>query len=78
MTDWTPEFGEDWKNNRGPALYPIGTPMRKISGPEWDSIVVGYYSSSYTPEGLCLECIAKGARGQVHVEPAKRMELRHD
>lgn len=54
--------------------FPLGSPVRKISGPEWAGVIVGYYSSSYTPEGLVIECTAEGARGQVHVEPAKRME----
>jgi hypothetical protein len=30
--------------------------------------------STFTPEGLVIECTANGARVQVHVEPAKRME----
>lgn len=54
--------------------FPLGTRVRKISGPEWEGMVVGYYSSTFTPEGLVIECTAEGARGQVHVEPAKRME----
>ena len=58
--------------------YPLGTLMRKKSGPEWVSRVVGYYSSSFTPEGLVLESVAKGSLGQVHVEPAKRMEVSDD
>ena len=56
------------------TAYPLGTHVRKISGPEWRGIVVGHYSSTFTPEGLVIECTADGARGQVHVEPAKRME----
>lgn len=55
--------------------YPHGTCVRKVSGPQWDAVVVGHYSSSFTPEGLVLENIADGARGQVHVEPAKRVEM---
>ena len=58
--------------------FPLGTPVRKISGPEWRGVVVGYYSSSFTPYGLVIECTVPGARGQVHVEPAKRMELDND
>lgn len=54
--------------------FPLGSAVRKVSGPEWQGVVVGYYSSSFTPEGLVIECTAPGARGQVHVEPAKRME----
>lgn len=56
------------------ASFPLGTPVRKVSGPEWQGVVVGYYSSTLTPEGLVIECTAPGARGQVHVEPAKRMK----
>jgi len=59
-----------------PALaeqYPLGCKVIKTSGPQWRGVVVGYYSSSYTPEGLVIECTAEGARGQVHVEPSKRM-----
>jgi len=55
--------------------FPLGTQVRKKSGPEWHAIVVGYYSSTFTPEGLVLENISPGALGQVHVEPAKRMEI---
>lgn len=57
--------------------YPIGTRVRKVSGPEWDGVVVGYYSSTFTPDGLVIECTAPGAKGQVHVEPAKRIK-RHE
>lgn len=54
--------------------FPLGTKVRKVSGPEWNGHVVGYYSSTLTPEGLVIECDVPGARHQVHVEPAKRME----
>jgi len=30
-------------------LFPLGCPVRKVSGPEWQGVVVGYYSSSFTP-----------------------------
>ena len=53
--------------------FPLGCAVEKVSGPEWQGVVVGYYSSTYTPEGLVLENTSPGARGQVHVEPAKRM-----
>lgn len=55
-------------------LFPRGCKVEKISGPQWRGVVVGHYSSSFTPEGLVIECTAEGARGQVHVEPAKRMQ----
>lgn len=53
--------------------FPIGCVVQKASGPQWLGRVVGHYSSTFTPEGLVIECIAEGAKGQVHVEPAKRM-----
>ena len=62
-----------WMEGEGERQWPLGTIARKTSGPEWSSKVVGYYSSSFTPEGLVLESIAVGSLGQVHVEPAKRM-----
>ena len=68
----------EWITVNGPENYPLGRQVRKASGSEWDSIVIGYYSSSLTPEGLVLECIAPGARGTVHVEPARRMEKSND
>jgi len=54
--------------------FPLGCRVMKPTGPEWVGRVVGYYSSSFTPEGLVIECAAPGALGQVHVEPAKRVE----
>lgn len=63
----------EWIERTGPAEFPLGCLVDKISGPEWLGTVVGYYSSSFTPQGLVIECHAIGAKGQVHVEPAKRM-----
>ena len=63
----------DWITTTGPAEWPLGTVCEKASGPHWRSKVIGYYSSTFTPEGLVLECQVVGAMGQVHVEPAKRM-----
>ena len=56
--------------------WPLGTRVRKANpdAPEWQAVVVGYYSSTKTPVGLVLECTVTGARWQVHVEPAGRME----
>ena len=67
----------DWIATTGPAEWPLGTACEKASGPQWRSVVIGYYSSTFTPQGLVLECQAVGALGQVHVEPAKRM-IRYD
>lgn len=63
-----------WTCCRGPQIFPLGTTVRKVSGPEWTGKVVGYYSSTFTTEGLVIENTSPGALGQVHVEPAKRME----
>ena len=66
--------------HRSPRLeqamsIPLGTRVRKPSGPQWEGVVVGHYSSTFTPDGLVIECTVEGARGQVHVEPAKRVEV---
>ena len=63
----------DWINIEGPRLFPFGCRVDKKSGPQWTGIVVGYYSSTFTPEGLVIECTVPGAGGQVHLETAKRM-----
>lgn len=56
-------------------MIPLGTRVRKPSGPQWEGVVVGHYSSTFTPDGLVIECTVEGAKGQVHVEPAKRVEV---
>ena len=53
--------------------FPFGMAVEKVSGPEWQGKVCGYYSATFTPSGLVIECTAPGAIGQVHVEPAKRV-----
>jgi hypothetical protein len=53
--------------SRCQSAFPFGASVRKRSGPEWVGKVCGYYSSTFTPEGLVIECTADGARGQVHV-----------
>ena len=93
LTEWCPIDGYDaWPIMRQAAdeirslraqveqerAYPIGTRVRKVSGPEWDGVVVGYYSSTFTPDGLVIECTVPGAKGQVHVEPSKRIERHED
>lgn len=58
--------------------FPLGSLVRFKSdkGPQWQGKVCGYYSTEITPEGLVVECDAEGARGIVHVDPAKRFILR--
>lgn len=72
--DWT-VFEQQAAGKDDVAGFPIGALVEKISGPEWRGKVVGHYSSTFTPNGIVIECIADGAKGQVHVEPAKRMRL---
>ena len=60
------------------SQFEIGCLVKKDSGPQWNGQVVGYYSSSFTPEGIVIECTAPGALGQVHVEPSKRMRRRDE
>lgn len=70
MSAW---YGEPCATSR--ETIPLGTRVRKPSGPQWEGVVVGHYSSSFTTDGLVIECTVEGAKGQVHVEPAKRVEV---
>jgi hypothetical protein len=37
------------------GCHPVGTRMRKRSGSSWQGKVVGYYSTTLTPVGYCIE-----------------------
>lgn len=60
--------------------WPYGTRVRFKSdtGPQWQGVVCGYYTTEITPEGLVVSCDAEGARGIVHVDPAKRFVVRDE
>ena len=47
--------------------------MRKVSGSEWEGVVVGEYSTEFNPEGYAVESCAH--KGTVQIYPAKALEL---
>ena len=53
--------------------FPLGARVRKKSGSSWHGRVVGYYSTSFTPEGVCVE--SERESGSVQIYPAKALEV---
>lgn len=47
--------------------WPIGTLVEKIKGASWRGQVVGYYTTSLTPEGYCVE--SEREPGSVQIYP---------
>lgn len=52
--------------------FAIGDTVRKKSGSEWEGAVVGFYSTSLTPEGYAVE--SSSHAGSVQIYPAKALE----
>ena len=50
-----------------------GDRVRKVSGSEWEGVVVGEYSTTFNPEGYAVESCAH--KGTVQIYPAKALEL---
>ena len=55
------------------GTHPIGTRLRKKSGSSWQGRVVGYYATSLTPVGYCIE--SEREPGSVQIYPASALEL---
>ncbi len=53
--------------------FKLGDIVRKVSGSEWQGVVVGTYSTRLTPEGYAVESEAHA--GSVQIYPAKALEL---
>jgi len=53
--------------------FDIGTRVRKKSGSQWEGFVCGYYSTSLTPNGVCVE--SSTHKGSVQIYPAKALEI---
>lgn len=51
----------------------LGARVEKISGSSWRGRVVGTYSTSLTPDGLCVE--SENEPGSVQIYPAKALRL---
>ncbi|MEM9999972.1 MAG: DfrB family trimethoprim-resistant dihydrofolate reductase [Pseudomonadota bacterium] len=56
--------GSDW--------WPYGKRVRKITGSSWQGYVVGYYTTSLTGEGYCVE--SEREPGSVQIYPRHALE----
>lgn len=52
--------------------FAMGDVVRKKSGSEWEGFIVGFYSTSLTPEGYAVE--SSSHAGSVQIYPAKALE----
>lgn len=52
--------------------FPLGTNVKKKSGSEWNGKIVGYYSTTLTPNGVAIESHTE--RGSVQIYPTKAIE----
>lgn len=55
------------------AEFDIGDSVKKVSGSEWEGLVVGYYSTELTPEGYAVE--SEWHKGSVQIYPGKALYL---
>jgi dihydrofolate reductase (trimethoprim resistance protein) len=53
-------------------LYRLGDRLTKIKGSNWTGRVVGFYSTSLTPEGYAIE--SETERGSVQIYPVGALE----
>lgn len=52
--------------------WDYGTRLKKKRGARWRGVVVGFYSTSLTPEGYCIESLHEV--GSVQLYPAEALE----
>lgn len=55
------------------AKFKLGDTVRKTKGSCWSGRVVGWYSTSLTPEGYAVESSTE--HGSVQIYPAAALEL---
>lgn len=53
--------------------FKYGDPVRKKKGSSWRGYVVGWYSSSITPEGYAVE--SNNEPGSTQIYPAAALEI---
>lgn len=51
--------------------FRIGDKVKRKKG-NWRGVIVGYYSTGFTPEGYCVMSVLES--GAVHVEPINTLE----
>ena len=52
--------------------YDYGTPLQKKKGSQWRGFVRGFYTSSLTVEGYCIESMNE--KGSVQLYPLEALE----
>lgn len=52
--------------------WPLGAKVEKIKGSRWTGTVVGYYSTSLTPRGYCVE--SRHEQGSVQIYPEAALQ----
>ena len=57
----------------GFLTFQLGDSVRKKSGSQWSGRIVGYYSTSLTPEGYAIESDTE--KGSVQIYPVSALEL---
>ncbi len=55
------------------SFFKMGDRVRKKSGSHWQGLVVGWYSTTLTPEGYAVE--SEFHPGSVQIYPASALEL---
>lgn len=50
----------------------MGARLRKRSGSQWQGLVVGFYTSSLTSNGYCIE--SENEKGSVQIYPESALE----
>lgn len=58
------------------VTWPLGTRVRKRSGSSWQGRIVGFYATSLTPVGYCVE--SEREPGSVQIYPEAALEVVHD
>lgn len=52
------------------AVWDIGSVVTKIKGSQWTGKVVGFYSTSLTAKGYCVESLTEKGSVQIYPEAA--------
>ena len=65
-----------WMPHPAGWRWDLGTRVRKISGSQWEGVIVGFYATDLTPEGYAVE--SEAHPGSVQIYPAKALEALED
>ena len=52
--------------------FKLGDRVRKKKGSQWQGKVVGFYKTTLTPEGYCIE--SETEKGSVQIYPVQALE----